>query len=284
MSPSWALAVTACLVVGGTASAAPTVDPSKYDILNTIYGTYYGGPQSNSFWDSKLQSSDKYWSALSDPITVNAEVKFSSGNYVLGIQDPAATTFQAYGAVTGTSSWPGGTNPFNNSGVKTYQLNNDDDPGQGRFQVTGSNASNPPNQNGTISFSPSSDPWAWTVFSTNTAGFVANTKISTAHPGYTSWSQYYAATTPASERYTSATDSPDSMLAYRLSLMGETHYVYFWNVPGDGGNAYNDLVLDVTAVQNPEPASLALMGLGAVGLLGYRLRRRGATKPAELLS
>jgi len=288
-SPIWVLAISACLMAGETASAA---DPTRYDILQKIYGSQFAGSSATAaFWDQKLIADDKYWSSLADDgsVTVAAEVKFSSGNYVLGIQNPTGTNFQAYGAVTGSSTWAGGASGFSNSGVKTYQLNGERDedgnvvPGQGKFERTGQNPSTP---SGTINFTPTSDPWAWNVFKTQTAGFVPDKKISAAgspYNTYDTWSDYYAANTPTSERY-SSTDSPDHMLTYRLDLGdGGIHYIYMWNTTGDLGNfAGNDLVLDVAAVKNPEPTSLALMGLGAAGLFGYRLRRRAAAAKAAV--
>jgi len=56
-----------------------------------------------------------------------------------------------------------------------------------------------------------------------------------------------------------------------------------WDTDGTLDN-YNSLVVEVFGVQNPEPASMTLMGLGLVGLVGYGVRcvrRRKAAVTAE---
>jgi hypothetical protein len=45
-------------------------------------------------------------------------------------------------------------------------------------------------------------------------------------------------------------------------------------VAGDGD--YNDLVIQINVLSVPEPSTMALAGLGALGLIGYGLRRRKA--------
>jgi uncharacterized repeat protein (TIGR03803 family) len=58
-----------------------------------------------------------------------------------------------------------------------------------------------------------------------------------------------------------------------LLLSGSTLY----GVTG-GGGAYNDGTVFALALSAPEPGTLALLGAGAIGLVGYGLRHRRAAK------
>ncbi|MBI3321023.1 MAG: PEP-CTERM sorting domain-containing protein [Candidatus Omnitrophica bacterium] len=49
-------------------------------------------------------------------------------------------------------------------------------------------------------------------------------------------------------------------------------------VPGLGGTSRDGLAADVATVHNPEPASLALFGGGALGVAWFRKRRSSRTK------
>jgi MYXO-CTERM domain-containing protein len=48
---------------------------------------------------------------------------------------------------------------------------------------------------------------------------------------------------------------------------------------GNGSNVLDNLVLTQTTSATPEPASLTLLGFGAVGLLGYGWRQRRRVLP-----
>jgi hypothetical protein len=53
-----------------------------------------------------------------------------------------------------------------------------------------------------------------------------------------------------------------------------TFALAFEDAPGGGDKDYNDLVVQVQFLSVPEPSSLAIAALGAIGFIGFGLRRR----------
>lgn len=261
---------TCCLVAAGFLCGGGKVSAqTRYDILRATYasqGNTTLGTLSDAGWESLRVTDDKYWTAFPTPtagnptpVTIWGEVKFSSGNYAIGIENPAGTLYQSVGAVTGTSvlnpatlANPSGT--INNSDVKIYDTT-------GGVYTTPESGGPPAGSVGfEVALGSSLDPWAWTI--TNIGSVTAGVTPVATHADLTS-----------------STDTPDSMIAYRyVAPNGVEHYILMWDGGDAAGDNYSSLVLDVTGVQNPEPTSMALMGLGSLGLIGYRLRRRLTAK------
>jgi hypothetical protein len=67
---------------------------------------------------------------------------------------------------------------------------------------------------------------------------------------------------------------------FQIGAAGSGEYALAWeDGPGGGDRDYNDLVVQINflpSVVVPEPSTMALTGLGALGLIGYGLRRRKA--------
>jgi len=91
---------------------------------------------------------------------------------------------------------------------------------------------------------------------------------------------YYSSNNSSTATISGLTDTPnDHMVTFKLftDAAGTNwtgKYVVAWeDVPYSGSDRdFNDLVLQFQAV--PEPSTLAIAGLGALGLIGYGLRRR----------
>lgn len=263
----------------GTANAQT---PTQYQILETLYGSQFPGSSATAaFWNKYLVNGSTF-STVGSSVSLQASVAFSSGqDMVLGTTNAGGGAAQIYGALTGKTTWAGGNSPYNSSSATTYKF-----VGTGSnafFSATGQGGTTPPI--GTISFHPASNPFAWTVTSLQTPGTIQDGETiadynSSHGTNYASWAALIAAQT--APPVASSMNSSD-MVAYGLMLNGQINYILMWNLEGQGSLAtgnYTDLVLDVTGVKNPEPTSLALMGFGAVGLLGYKIRRRGKTTPA----
>jgi Domain of unknown function (DUF4114)/PEP-CTERM motif len=73
-------------------------------------------------------------------------------------------------------------------------------------------------------------------------------------------------------------DQIDHAVTFRVNRNGQTHYVVAFEDMRSGGADldYNDVVFEVSSTPiAPEPSSLMIAGLGALGLLGYWKLRRG---------
>jgi hypothetical protein len=261
------------LIASGSANAQT---PSQYQILDTLYGSYVGAPPTAgaSFWSNFQVSNSSFNNTLNNSasVTLTSEVAFSkAGDQVIGTgpSSPTATNSTSYGAVTGNSTWNGvAGDAFNNKNMNTFSYS-----ANTFSKVSGGGPSfNPPVPNGSFTFEPSAGASAFTV-NVLPAGTVKNGTVM-------SQSQIGSDTI----EFASSTNNAD-MVAYRIVIGGNVNYVLMWNLSGNGslssGN-YTDLVLNAS-IQNPEPASLALMGFGAVGLIGYRLRRR-RIQPNEVVA
>jgi hypothetical protein len=256
----WILAVLGAAISNGNAKAQT---PNQYQILETLYGTYVSNSSATAnFWNKYLVSGSTFTAGNpANGVTVTTEVAFPKypANWALSTTTPSGKNTTTFGGVTGTSAWDGKNgNAFSNSAMRTYTYSN------GTFSMQTGGGSNPPSSDGTITFKPV----------TNTFAFTVNPISSTISNG-ASISQ---STIDSQSKSTTVTSTNSSdMVAYRIMIGGQVNYILMWNLSGAGslssGN-YNDLVLDVYGLQNPEPTSLALMGLGAFGLIAYRLRRR----------
>lgn len=278
-----ALVVSAVSFFAGKANAQ---SPTQYDILQTIYGSLVNNGQGNgltvlspsnanyasneaalaSYWNKDLVSS-KTWSYLSalNGVTATASIAFNSnnGNYALSTSTPSSTNTTTYGAINGKTTWGGAGTPFNNGNVNTFNYGGYV---PNTFVKISGGGNDPPQGSGTITFTPPSNPFAFTVNQLNTT--ISNGTVLTQ-------AQIDADTTS-----TATSMNSSDMVGYRIVIDGVVHFALLFNLEGTGSynggdpNGYTDLALDVTGVQNPEPTSLAMMGLGAFGLIGYRLRRR----------
>jgi len=275
-------ALTFTLIALGTffGSGIAKAQPNQYQVLQNLYGSDLAGSSATAaFWNKYLVSGSTF-AAIGSNVSLKAEVAFSSGqDMVLGTTTPGGGGAQVIGALTGKTTWAGGNSPYDSSSASVYKY-----VGSGSnafFSSTGQGGTTPPI--GTISFHPANNPFAWTVSSLQTAGTIQDgesiSDYNSAHStNYATWAAAVAAQTTSTATSTSSAD----MVAYGLMLNGQMNYILMWNLEGQGnlgtGN-YTDLALDVTGVKNPEPTSLALMGFGALGLLGYKIRRRG--KPSQ---
>lgn len=222
---------------------------------------------------------DKLW--YREPENTNtqifARVKQASGTFVLGTSDPngAWNQFSIFGAIIGAQG-ANSTNPSALSAFSTTitsQGNRFGNAEGGAMQVSGFQ----------------SDPWSWDVWGLDDG--LSNNTI-------TSGKLVNTLTFDNNRRFRSMTDgSQNYMVAYRYngSINGSewayNRYVLMWALPDFNSESVNDnsnyqgLVLDVTGVRNPEPTSMALMGLGIAGLAGYGARwmrrRKGTAVEAE---
>jgi hypothetical protein len=261
------------LFAGGTAKAQ-----NQYQVLESLYGSQFPGSTATAaYWNQYLTSGKTFLG--SGFVTVQAEVAFSGGkNFILGTTAPDGSAYSSYGAITGSTTGTG-TGPYNSSGVHTYVSNGLTGTVAGTFFQTGTGGTTPPI--GTVGFTPSANPFSFTVSALPKGTIFSGETIAAYNAAngtsFTSFDQL-----AESQTLLSSSNTAD-MVAYRLVLNGQIHYILMWNTDGAGdltsGN-YTSLVFDVTGVQNPEPASLALMGFGALGLLGYKIRRRGKTDAA----
>jgi hypothetical protein len=269
------LAAFGTLFGGGIAKA----QPNQYQVLQNLYGSEVAGSSATAaFWNKYLISGSNF-SAIGSTVSLKADVAFSAGqDMVLGTTTPGGSNAQMFGALTGKTVLGAG-NVYDSSSASVYKF-----VGTGSnafFSSTGQGGTTPPI--GTISFHPANNPFAWTVSSLQTAGTIQDGESisdynAANHTNYATWAAAVAAQTASTATSMNSAD----MVAYQLDLNGQINYVLMWNLEGQGnlGNGnYTDLVLDVTGVKNPEPTSLALMGFGALGLLGYKVRRRN--KPSQ---
>lgn len=275
-------ALVCSLIALGTlfGSGVAKAQPNQYQILQTLYGSEVPGSSATAAFWNKFLVSNSVSTAIGSSVSLKAEVAFSAGqDMVLGTTTAGGGGAQIYGALTGKT-----TGNYNSSSATLYKF-----VGTGSnsfFSSTGQGGTTPPI--GTISFHPANNPFAWTVTSLQTPGTIQDGETigdyNSAHgTNYASW----AALVSAQQTSTATSMNSSDMVTYGLMLNGQLNYILMWNLEGQGtlgdpvtgaGGNYTDLVMDVTGVQNPEPASLALMGFGALGLLGYKVRRRGKSQ------
>jgi hypothetical protein len=265
-SARWVLAVGLAL----TTSSGAFADPTPKQILEAVYGKTVG----DETYASK--ETDSYFTQATSALPqLSLDVKYSSTQVVLGV-DSNTGKYQALGAIYG-SDVISSTNPtVKYSDAAVYAVN-PSNPKQ-LVKQTGSSPSltiNTANGFGTFAFDVREYHFAGGNTPAPAATYTA--------PNNETYSQYLSTHTfvNGSTQFDTAhndngTDGPGGtkgFAIYRLpdSVTGQPSYVLFLSL----GNGLGDLVLQATGVKNPEPSSLALLGLGAVGLAGYRrLRRR----------
>jgi len=261
-------ALTFSLVALGTvfgSGIAKAQNQNTYNTLQSLYGSDFAGSSATAgFWNKYLAPGGSFTQIGTASLSAEIALNPSGQDLVLGTTGSAPIV----GAVTGN----GGSASFYKylgSGTTAFFTN-----------VTGPNS--PPIGSFSLpSGSLGSGPFAWNVTSLKTPGTIYDgetvTDYNAAHgTGYSTWAQIVAAQGTS----TATSTNSDDMITYALMINGKMNYILMWNLEGEGSSgSYTDLVVDVTGVKNPEPTSLALMGFGPLGLLGYKIRRRG--KPSQ---
>jgi len=261
-------ALTFSLVAVGTvfgSGIAKAQNQNTYNTLQSLYGSDFAGSSATAaFWNPKLVPGGTFTQSGTTSLTAEIALNPSGQDLVLGTTGHAPIV----GALTGSGA-SASFYKYLGSGTSAFFTN-----------VTGSN----PPPIGSFSLSSGtlgSGPFAFTVTSLATPGTIYDgetvTDYNSAHgTAYTNWEQIVAAQGTSTAISTNSND----MLDYGLLINGKMNNVLMWNLEGEGSTgSYTDLVVDVVGVKNPEPTSLALMGFGAFGLLGYKIRRRG--KPSQ---
>lgn len=255
-----ALAVIGAAFSGGSAKAQ-----NMYDILAGLTNNQINS--TNATASQVLPAG--LWTAI-NPSQVNllTEVAYANsglgnGSIVLGAGTQGGSPVNVIGAITGQSvvTGSGASTLINNGSMNTYAN------ASGTF-VNSVSAGLP---DGTIGFAPPTNPFTW-------AAAISSTTVTNGT----------AVTTVGTPTYLTSLSS-NNFVAYKFTynagpLTGQTYYILMFNLSSNPGSLvtgnYDNLVLEVQAagsggVSNPEPTSLALMGLGGFGLLGYKIRRRG---------
>jgi hypothetical protein len=252
-----ALAVAAlslCLAAPTRADLSPietSGDPQAGSTLNVAGGildTLYGLGNLTRVDDFGANINglglDQIWGFIGASADILVQAKYAGDtNDFGGLNGPGYNTFTQLGTISSTA--PGGANGFL---VEFTNVNTAfaDVVSADTIRIYGPGNTPPP--------SPFSDPLALGI-SNGTGVFSSVQGVNAPSPG----------------------GRTDHMVTYKITgnITGKGNYVIAFEDRTEGDYDYNDAVLEISGLQPvPEPSTFAIAGLGALGLIGYGIRRR----------